>query len=139
MSKAPVIGEIYLMQFDGIKNEQRGWRPGVVFQNNTGNMYSPNIIALPLTSSKKHVDMPTHVSVRASRANGLKVDSVVLCENLQCVSKDRMGYYIGRLSDTDMSDIAIASILATSAISFVDPSMLMSIWIRSTKLNSAKG
>ena len=41
----PVIGDVYLMKFDGTGSEQSGWRPGVVFQNNVGNSHSPNIIA----------------------------------------------------------------------------------------------
>ena len=35
-SMAPVIGDVYLMKFEGSGNEQSGWRPGVVFQNNVG-------------------------------------------------------------------------------------------------------
>lgn len=51
--KYPRIGEVYNMYFNGTGSEQSGWRPGVVFQNNIGNSKSPNIIALPLTSSLK--------------------------------------------------------------------------------------
>ena len=32
--KNPQIGEVYLMKFEGENNEQSGWRPGLVFQNN---------------------------------------------------------------------------------------------------------
>lgn len=55
--RVPQIGEVYLMKFGGSGSEQSGWRPGVVFQNNMGNAYSPNIIALPLTSSLKKLSM----------------------------------------------------------------------------------
>ena len=59
----PRIGDVYMMRFSGSGNEQTGWRPGLVFQNNTGNYFSPNIIALPFTSSIKKSEQPTHVLV----------------------------------------------------------------------------
>ena len=88
----PSIGDIYLMRFDGTGSEQKGWRPGVVFQNNVGNAFSPNIIALPLTSALKKTSQPTHVVVKASDS-GLRMDSMVLCENPEKMSKARLGTY----------------------------------------------
>lgn len=130
------IGEIYLMRFEGDDHEQSGWRPGLVFQNNTGNMFSPNIIALPLTSSNKKLsdDLPTHVKVFASNS-GLKRDSVVLCENPTVMSKKKCGAFLTKLSDDYMSKIAVGSLLATSAISFVNPKMLQELWDKCASLN----
>ena len=96
--KTPQIGEVYLMKFSGSGSEQVGWRPGLVFQNNVGNSHSPNVIALPLTSSIKKASQPTRVFIKASDA-GLKKDSMVLCENPQRMSKDNLGKYLGKLSD----------------------------------------
>ena len=131
------IGEVYLMQFDGSASEQRGKRPGLVFQNNTGNRYSPNIIALPLTSSLKKLDMPTHVLLRAEDS-GLMKDSVVLCENPERMSKDRIGQYITTVSDKDMERVAIANLIATSAISFIDPAALRAVWSKAVSLNTVR-
>ena len=78
--RVPRIGEIYYMLFEGRDSEQSGWRPALVFQNNVGNVHSPNLIVLPLTSSLKKQDMPTHVMLRASET-GLPKDSMVICEN----------------------------------------------------------
>lgn len=64
--RVPQIGEVYLMNFGGSGCEQNGWRPGVVFQNNVGNAHSPNIIALPLTSSIKKAGQPTHVVIKSA-------------------------------------------------------------------------
>ena len=124
------------MYFDGVGSEQSGWRPGVVFQNNVGNSKSPNIIALPLTSSLKKLYMPTHVLVRASDT-GLRRDSMVICENPEKMSKDRLGKYITTLSEKYMREIAIANLLATSAISFLDKESLLFAWQRSVQLNCA--
>lgn len=129
------IGEIYVMYFDGVGNEQSGWRPGLVFQNNVGNKYSPNIIALPLTSSLKKVDQPTHVVIPAD-GSGLLKDSMVLCENPQRMSKDRIGEYITTVSEKYLEEIATANILASSAISYINPLNLLTVWQKAYKLNN---
>ena len=83
---APMIGEVYMMQFECSKCKQNGWRPGVVLQNNVGNIYSPNVIALPLTSAIKKISQPTHVVICAEDT-GLWTDGMVLCENPETVPK----------------------------------------------------
>ena len=135
--KLPCIGDVYFMCFRGDRNEQNGWRPGLVFQNNTGNTYSPNIIALPLTSSLKKLGQPTHVVLPAAET-GLSRDSMVLCENPERMSKDRVGRYITTLSEDFMVQVAIASLLATSVISFLTPEDLLSVWQQARSLNAVK-
>lgn len=124
------------MRFGGSGSEQSGWRPGLVFQNNTGNLYSPNVIALPLTSSLKKLGQPTHVVLPAAET-GLPRDSMVLCENPERMSKDRVGRYITTLPRSFMAQVARASILATSAIAFLEPETLMDIWRQACSLNAA--
>lgn len=135
-SGSPMIGDVYLMKFEGTGSEQNGWRPGIVFQNNVGNACSPNIIALPLTSSIKKVGQPTHVIVYAADT-GLHRDSMVLCENPEKMSKAKIGKYITRLSDEYMKKIACAHLLATSAISFLNQEELVRTWQMSVQLNCA--
>jgi Growth inhibitor len=131
----PKIGDIYLMNFGGSGSEQSGLRPGVVFQNNMGNIYSPNIIALPITSTAKKTSQPTHVTLKASDT-GLKMDSMVLCENPERMSKDKLGKHITTLSGEYMKKITEANLLATSAIAFLDFESLASIWEKATALNT---
>lgn len=133
--KSPQIGDVFLMRFNGAGNEQNGWRPGLVFQNNIGNAYSPNIIALPLTGTIKKISQPTHVLVSAADS-GLKKDSMILCENPERMSKSKMGHYITTLSDEYMKKVATANLLATSAISFLDADALLDIQKRASELNS---
>lgn len=128
------IGEVYMMLFDGKGSEQSGWRPGLVFQNNTGNRYSPNIIALPLTSSLKKRGQPTHVVVSACDS-GLRMDSMVLCENPERMSKERVGDYLTALPERYMKQIAVASLLASGAISYLCAEDLLEIWQRAVSLN----
>lgn len=123
------------MRFDGNGSEQTGWRPGLVFQNNVGNEYSPNIIALPLTTAIKKRGQPTHVFV-SSEGTGLRRDSIVLCENPERMSKERIGAYLTTLPNKYMAEVAGASLLASSAISYIDPDVLLSLWQKAISLNS---
>lgn len=134
--KLPCIGDIYFMRFGGSGSEQSGWRPGLVFQNNIGNAHSPNIIALPLTSSLKKVGQPTHVVLPAAET-GLPRDSMVLCENPERMSKERLGRYVTTLSPSYLGQIAAASILASSAIAFLELDELRDIWMQARSLNAA--
>ncbi len=132
--KAPRIGEVYNMYFNGTGSEQSGWRPGVVFQNNIGNAKSPNIIALPLTSSLKKLNMRTHVLIKAEDT-GLRYDSMVICENPEKMSKEKVGKFITMLPDEYMKEIAIANLIATSAISFIDKDSLLAVWEKAVEIN----
>lgn len=130
------IGEVYLMKFGGSGSEQSGWRPGIVFQNNTGNRFSPNIIAIPLTSALKKLGQPTHVLLRVSDS-GLRMDSVALCENPERMSKERVGQYLTTLSDQYMQKIAEANLIATGAIAYLNIDTLLAIKERVLALNGA--
>jgi hypothetical protein len=52
------------------------------------------------------------------------------------MSKERIGQYITTLSDAVMAKIAEASLLATSAVSFLSPESLVSLWERACLLNA---
>lgn len=135
INRVPQIGDIYMVDFDGTGSVQSGIRPAIVFQNNTGNVCSPNLVVLPLTSRLKKISMPTHVIIR-SKDSGLVKDSMALCENPQCISKDKLGRYITTLSDDYMKQIAAASIIASSAISFMDIDLIMKAWKTAIQLNA---
>lgn len=135
VNRVPQIGDIYMVDFDGTGSVQSGVRPAIVFQNNTGNAYSPNLVVLPLTSRLKKVSMPTHVLIK-SVDSGLIKDSMVLCENPQCISKDKLGRYITTLSDDYMKQVATASIVASSAISFMDIDTILKAWKTAIQLNA---
>lgn len=133
----PKIGDVYFMRFGGSDSEQNGWRPGLVFQNNIGNRFSPNVIALPLTSRLKKAGQPTHVVLPAAET-GLPQDSMVLCENPERMSKSRIGHYITTLSASQMASVAAASLVATSAIAFLDQDALLNVWRQARSLNAVR-
>lgn len=131
---SPLCGEVYLVRFTGVGSTQRGLRPAVVFQNNVGNRYSPNVTVLPLTSSIKKRAQDTHVFLPAEKT-GLLRDSMVLCENPVCIPKEELGDYITILSPLYMGLIARASILASAAVAYLDPAQLEEILRRASELN----
>ena len=135
-SSAPIrCGEVYLMNFGDIVHEQNGIRPGIVLQNNIGNIYSPNIIALPLTTSLKKLNMPTHVLLKASET-GLMYDSMVLAECPKCLPKSAVGTYITELPPHLMKDVAHAHLAATAAISYLDITSLIEAREQAIRLNT---
>ena len=52
-------------------SEQGGIRPVLVVQNNIGNMHSPTIVVLPITSSKKPPLSSTSFTKRSSNTASL--------------------------------------------------------------------
>ena len=77
---------------------QSGYRPGIVIQNNIGNKFSPTLIALPLTSKIKNLDQVTHMVIERDSENGLKVDSMLLAEQIATIDKKKTKK-IGYISD----------------------------------------
>lgn len=134
--RAPRIGEVYMVRFEGTGSEQSGVRPAVVFQNNIGNIHSPNVIVLPLTSRYKKTNQPTHVLIPA-KGTGLKLDSMVLCENPVCISKTKLQKYMTTIPQEYMGKIAEANLLASSAICYLNPEILETLWERAAKMNAA--
>lgn len=129
----PRLGDIYLMSFSGVGSEQKGVRPGIIFQNDIGNDRSPNVIALPLTTRIKNLTQPTHVLLPADKYN-LLADSLVLCENPQRMSKSRLLKYLGALEEEDIKSIAIGNILSSSAIALLSEEELLDVWKESKRI-----
>ena len=129
------VGEVYLMDFGGSGSEQSGLRPGLVFQNNKGNAHSPNIIALPLTTSIKKLGQPTHVLVSA-RDTGLLRDSIILCENPERMSKDKVGKFLTKLPEEYMRKVAVATLISFGVMSLLDPEIMIKVWRETYILNA---
>ena len=100
-------GEIYHYDFGKpqIPGLQGGYRHCVVVQNDIGNKYSPTTQIAPLTSqSKKYI--PTHVYVEKTKGNGLLKDSIILCEQIQTVPKDKLrGALVGKLNEEEIKQL----------------------------------
>ena len=92
---------------------QSGTRPVLVLQNNIGNKYSPTTIVVPLTSQIKKVNQPTHKVISKEDATGLKVDSMVLCEQIITIDKRKIEEKIGQITN----DIIMKSISKACSVS----------------------
>ena len=68
-------------------------------------------------------------------SSGLSKDSVVLCENPTCVSKEALEEYLTTLPSSVMERVAVASTLATSVVSYVGVETLIRAWQKAVKFN----
>lgn len=67
-------------------------RPAVVVSNEKNNLFSQQIEICYLTTSERKKPLPTHVEIQM-----IDKRSIVLCENVYTVAKDRLGNYIASL------------------------------------------
>lgn len=103
-------GDIYYADLSPVVgSEQGGVRPVLIIQNDTGNRYSPTVIAAAITSQTGKARLPTHIELSAARS-GLTRDSVVLLEQIRTLDKRRLREKMGKADDAVMEriDTAIA-------------------------------
>lgn len=110
-------GDILLVDFsNSIGHQQGGTRPAVVVSNNIGNMYSPMLEVLPITTKRLNSNQPTHVVLRAREVDGLDYDSTVEAEGKVSVNKFQVKRKLGRLSEEQLELVAIAMVYATPIV-----------------------
>ena len=89
----PSRGEIWLADLaTGRGHEQSGQRPVLVMSDDAFNAGLAGLVmTVPLTSKvAKSKNIPAHIRVD-SPDGGLKTTSVILCDQLRTISKDRLG------------------------------------------------
>ncbi|MBE6961463.1 MAG: type II toxin-antitoxin system PemK/MazF family toxin [Ruminococcaceae bacterium] len=102
-------GEIYYADLSPVVgSEQGGVRPVLIIQNDTGNRYSPTIIAAAITSQTGKARLPTHIELPVQQECGLTKDSVVLLEQVRTLDKRRLREKMGRVDDQVMEKIDTA-------------------------------
>ncbi len=90
-------GELYYADLSPVVgSEQGGVRPILIVQNDTGNKYSPTIIAAAVTSKLNKAKLPTHIELNANEF-GLVKDSVILLRQIRTLDKRRLKERIGEL------------------------------------------
>lgn len=105
-------GELYYADLSPvIGSEQGGIRPILIVQNDTGNKYSPTVIAAAVTSQLSKAKLPTHIELNAKEF-GLVKDSVVLLEQIRTLDKKRLKERIGELSEYKMSKVDVALLIS---------------------------
>jgi len=102
-------GEIYYADLSPVVgSEQGGVRPVLIIQNDTGNRYSPTVIAAAITSQTGKARLPTHIELPVEQDCGLTRDSVVLLEQVRTLDKRRLRERMGRVDDQVMEKIDTA-------------------------------
>ena len=105
-------GELYYADLSPVVgSEQGGVRPILIVQNDTGNKYSPTIIAAAVTSKLDKARLPTHIELSAKEF-GLSKDSVILLEQIRTLDKKRLKERIGELSDSKMQKVNVALMIS---------------------------
>lgn len=98
-------GEIYYIDGKQTDFSHSAGRAAIIVSNNAGNMYSNSVIVVYMTRKTKK-PLPTHAIVQTG------CPCTVQCEQIETVAKDRIGGYIGRLTQTEMRDVEEALIVA---------------------------
>src|SRR5690349_14406447 len=106
-------GELYQANLDPVTgSEQGGTRPVLIVSRNALNASAPIVIVVPLTRRQNKTRLyPTHVEVRAGEG-GLSKDSVVLCEQIRVISKERIGKRIGQFGPQTFSRVEATLLIA---------------------------
>ena len=94
-------GDIYYADLNPtVGCEQGGIRPVLIIQNNTGNHFSPTVIAAAITGRRKK-DMPTHVLLD-EEGTRLFTDSCILLEQVRTIDRERLKEYVGSVNTETM-------------------------------------
>lgn len=100
-------GEIYyIYKKESIGSEQEGGRPGIIVSNDVGNKHSGIVEVVYLTTREKK-PLPTHVEIHSAPH-----PSIALCEQVETVSKERIGRYINSVTDDELEEIEKALLVS---------------------------
>lgn len=98
-------GEIYYANMgNGIGSEQKGMRPVLILQNDTGNHFSPTTIVAIITSVNKKQNLPVHLQL-PSHISGLPKDSTIMLEQIRTIDKNRIKEYISTLDKETLAEV----------------------------------
>lgn len=99
-------GDIYYADLSPVVgSEQGGVRPVLIIQNDTGNRYSPTVIAAAITSQTGKAKLPTHIDLPLTCSCGLSKDSIVLMEQIRTLDKRRLRERMGHADEEIMEKI----------------------------------
>ncbi|HBQ63999.1 MAG TPA: PemK family transcriptional regulator [Clostridiales bacterium] len=87
-----------------VGSEQGGTRPVLIVQNDTGNKFSPTVIAAAITSQVNKNRLPTHINLEGE-VYGLSRDSVILLEQIRTIDRKRLKEKIGHLDTAMMGKV----------------------------------
>ena len=96
----------YIRQQPTSGSEQRAGRPAIIVSNEKCNEYSPVVEVVYLTSREK-TPLPTHVPITSTGRQ-----STALCEQVSSVSVERIGDYLGHVSEDELPELNRALLIS---------------------------
>lgn len=94
-------GDIWLFDPEPTRGREIGkkLRPAIIISNDTFNNGPAGlIIVIPLTTKEKKI--PCHISIHPK--DGVKEHSFAMCEQIRCISKERLVTKCGHLSNPNI-------------------------------------
>lgn len=103
-------GEVVLVDFPYASGGGSKVRPALIVQNDRGNALLRDTIVVPITSNlSRAARVSSQFSIDTTspdwQASGLRIPSVVKCENIYTFNQSRIVRTIGRLSAATMTAI----------------------------------
>lgn len=115
-------GEIYYIlqgNEEEIGSEQRSGRPGIIISNDINNLHS-EVVEVVLLTTREKTPLPTHISINSSQ-----YPSVALCEQIKTFSKQRLGDYVGTITNKEMIELEKALTISIGISGVVDNMSLL--------------
>lgn len=100
-------GEVWFVNLDPTKgHEQSGRRPVLILSVDKLN-HGPGglVVVLPITSKDRRI--PTHLRLDPP-TGGVRATSYIKCEEVRCLSKERLGRLVGNVDSKVMADVQYA-------------------------------
>lgn len=88
-----------------VGSEQGGIRPVLIVQNDMGNKHSPTTIVIALSTKNKKAKLPTHVPLYKEQCDGLPYDSIILCEQMRTIDKQRIKTKVGCINNKSLDSV----------------------------------
>ena len=100
-----VRGDIVVANLEPVEgSEQGGIRPVLIIQNDILNKHAPTTIIAPITSKIYTKEYPTNVTIKKEDSK-LKLDSVILLNQIKTIDKNRINKKIGSLDNFTMNRV----------------------------------
>ncbi|MDH3603703.1 MAG: type II toxin-antitoxin system PemK/MazF family toxin [Candidatus Tectomicrobia bacterium] len=100
----PTRGDIWLADLNPTRgHEQAGRRPVLIVSEDPFNHGPADLVMVcPLTSTQRRI--PAHVSI-ASPEGGLRTPSVILCDAVRSMAKERLSQHWGQVTPATMAQV----------------------------------
>lgn len=96
-------GEIWVVNFNpGRGSEQKGLRPALIIQNDTGNQYASTTVVAAITTTIKRYPVTVLIP---RREGGLKESSTVNLAQILTIDKGRLIKRLGQFGDDKMHEV----------------------------------